>query len=870
MRRKLPARLFAYLATAFLLIAPAWADEASAPLLYLAAGYSFDPVAETPVLDPSLLAPELGAEEAGYYLVQFGGPVGETERASLSAAAAIVSYVPDFAFLVKASPRAIEAVRLQPAFRWAGRWESAFKVSPTIGKTEFRDRERRKDPLLTLRVRVFEDLGGTAARIAAMGGEILESVDDPYQKLLVVHADRSLLASFASVEDVWWIEELPEYYLMNNSTKWVVQSNASAVTPVWDRGIHGEGEIVFLMDSGIDYNSCWFRTAGSAAPGPSHRKVISCQAYGGGVLYDACDPGHGTHVCGTLAGDQSYINPGNYNYNGMAYAAKLGMQDVQDADSWTCTTGGVSPPTALTGAYTDAYNAGARIHSNSWGGSENSYDAYCVNVDAFMSDHHDFLLLFAAGNAGSGASTVGYPGTAKNCITVGATRQAPNQETIAGYSSRGPAFDTRIKPTVSAPGGESGYAFIFSADNNTGNPPSNTCAAQGDPFQGTSMATPAVAGTAALARQYFREGWYPGGTAGSGPAILPTAALIKAVILNSGTDMGTADIPNNNEGWGRVKLDDALYFAGDARELRIVEEGTALSTGQYEEHAFDVEAGQSLEVVLVWTDKAAAQGAGVAIVNDLDLTVTGPSGSFNGNVFSGGASVTGGTADRRNVEEAVRIAAPAAGTYTVRVTGYNVPSGPQNFALALTGAFQDVEPIDPDLSTVEANDDVMLRPDGLGDSTLTIKVTVRNGNGDPVSGIPAGDVEVDLVGTSLNGQSMRFCASGTNALHLVSQAATNGSGEAMFYVANAGGCADIAVTATVESMALTAGDVATMRSPDMNGSGSVNFQDTMLYAAMLYAGTGYCGNLNGSADGVVNFSDTVKYVQALMVGASCP
>jgi hypothetical protein len=840
-------------------------------LLYLAAGYSFDPLVGAPSLDQGLRAPELSAGEKGTFIVQFSGPVGDSEKAALATAGAlVVSYVPDFAFLVRGEARAVDAARLLPGVRWTGRWESAYKISPTIGTLEFRGLERREDPLLTLRVRVFEDLDGTSVRIRALGGEILEVVDDPYQKLLLVHADRALPATIASIEDVWWIEELPEYFLMNSTTKWVVQSNVSPQTPIWDHGLHGEGETVFLMDSGIDYNSCWFRDAGSAPPGPTHRKVISCQAYGGGVLYDACDPGHGTHVCGTLAGDQSFINPGNYSYNGMAYAAKLGMQDVQTNDEWTCQTGGVEPPAALTGAYNDAYTSGARIHSNSWGGSSNTYDVYCVNVDAFMSDHHDFLVLFAAGNAGSGASTVGYPGTAKNCLTIGATRQAPNQETIASYSSRGPAFDTRFKPTVCAPGGEAGYAFIFSADNSPNNPPASTCAVQGDPFQGTSMATPAVAGTAALARQYFREGWYPGGYAGSGPALSPTAALIKAVILNSGTDMGTADIPNNNEGWGRVKLDDALYFPGDARELRIVDEATALSTGQYAEFPFDVEAGQALEIVLVWTDKAAAQGAGVAIVNDLDLRVTGPSGTFLGNVFSGGSSVGGGNADRRNVEEVVRVAAPVAGTYTVRVSGYNVPSGPQNFALALTGAFQDAEPIDPDLSTVTAGDDLMLRPDGFGDSTFTITVTVLGGSGDPVPGLPAGDVTVDLVGTSLNGQDMIFCTSGTNLLHLVSTQPTNGSGQVSFTVATVGGCGDVAVAATVQGIPLTNGDVATVRSPDMNGDGNTNFQDTMLYAIQLNAGTGYCGNLNGGADGVVNFQDTIKYVQALVAPAMCP
>ncbi|RPJ42142.1 MAG: hypothetical protein EHM19_10865, partial [Candidatus Latescibacterota bacterium] len=177
---------------------------------------------------------------------------------------------------------------------------------------------------------------------------------------------------------------------------------------------------------------------------------------------------------------------------------------------------------------------------------------------------------------------------------------------------------------------------------------------------------------------------------------------------------------------------------------------------------------------------------------------------------------------------------------------------------------------DPILSTVEVNDDVMLRPDGLGDSTLVIKVAVRKTTGNPMAGIPAGDVVVDLIGTSSIGESVRFCASGTNTLQRASAQATNGAGEVLFYVTNVGGCGEVTVSATVQGIPLAAGDVATVRSPDLNGSGSVNFQDTMLYAVLLNAGTGYCGNLNGGADGAVNFADTVKYVQALAAGASCP
>jgi hypothetical protein len=153
--------------------------------------------------------------------------------------------------------------------------------------------------------------------------------------------------------------------------------------------------------------------------------------------------------------------------------------------------------------------------------------------------------------------------------------------------------------------------------------------------------------------------------------------------------MATSDIPNNNEGWGRVLLNDALYFDGDAVELRIEDEGTGVANGGSESYTFDVDSSTvPLEVTLVWTDYPATSGAGVALINNLDLTVSTPGGvDYKGNVFSGGVSTLGGSYDIRNVEEVVRILTPAPGAYTVRVDGTNVPHAPQPFALAATGAF---------------------------------------------------------------------------------------------------------------------------------------------------------------------------------------
>jgi hypothetical protein len=138
-----------------------------------------------------------------------------------------------------------------------------------------------------------------------------------------------------------------------------------------------------------------------------------------------------------------------------------------------------------------------------------------------------------------------------------------------------------------------------------------------------------------------------------------------------------------------VLLENALFFTGQTRKLWAKDNATPFNTGSTNEDrtfTFSVTAGESLKATLAWTDFPSTPAANPNLNNDLDLIVTGPTGTvWRGNVFSGGASTTGGTADRRNTLEQVLLASPAAGVYTVTVRSFNVPNGPQPFALVLTG-----------------------------------------------------------------------------------------------------------------------------------------------------------------------------------------
>jgi hypothetical protein len=413
---------------------------------------------------------------------------------------------------------------------------------------------------------------------------------------------------------------------------------------------------------------------------PTHRKIIGYRLpTGSGAAFgdNASGSWHGTHTAGTICGDDSYVG-GGQPYDGMPPKAKMYFMDIGASN------GSLSIPADLTYLYNVPYagNTGgaARISSHSWGNTSGggSYTSYCQTTDQFMWNYKDFLICYAAGNSGPGAQTVMPPGTSKDIVTCGAVGNSNGATIVALFSSRGPCLDTRIKPTITAPGA-SLKSSVGAANNYYSY------------MQGTSMATPCIAGTAALVRNYFAKGFYPTGDSVPGNVWgYISAALVKACLINgaSPTIQGST-IPDNNTGWGRVLLDDVLYFANDVRKLAVWDDTTGVSTGQYREYQVTVNnQSEPLKITVVWTDYAATAGANPTIVNNLDLLVTGPnSTTYHGNQYTNGeATPNPSVYDNRNVEENVRRNIPEFGTWTIRVTGTSVPQGPrQAFAVVVSG-----------------------------------------------------------------------------------------------------------------------------------------------------------------------------------------
>jgi len=472
-------------------------------------------------------------------------------------------------------------------------------------------------------------------------------------------------------------------------------------------------------------------------------------------------------------------------------------------------------PDDLTDLFQQAYDVGARVHSNSWGSSvAGDYTADSATVDLFTWSNPDMLITTSAGNAGIDANangvvdddSIGSPATAKNVLTVGASENdrsgdwacdsglsytnpntgtscssqggmndlftwseawpgdfpaeplasdpsAGDAEQMAAFSSRGPTDDGRIKPDVVAPGTWvlSGYSSLYQEGyGDPANPQNGAFQYDGWGFPvnddykymgGTSMSNPLVAGAAVVVRDYYEKAFGHNASAALVKASLINSAVDLADENNDGADDNDYPIPNMHEGWGRVDVGAAVD--GTAQ---WIDDPTGVSTSGSSVHQFTLAAGSAFKVSLVWSDFPSDEAAAINLVNDLDLVVTAPNGStFIGNNFSGGWTSPGAAgADRLNNVENVYVASAGAGTWTVTVSGFNVPFGPQPFALVVDGQFDGAPPVDNPPS-------VTLTAPAAG-ATVSGLVTVTANASDDI-GVAEVEFSVDgaVIGTDTDG-----------------------------------------------------------------------------------------------------------------------
>lgn len=697
-------------------------DARAATVISLKSGV-IDTSRPEPALPEALRARPAEPTADEVVLVKFPGPVTARQVQALRAASLqVYTYLPYYSYLVK-MPAGVRTKSLLSGLgaSWSGPYHPAYKISPEIAAVGSESSEAGEiakalggRAVLPVMIHVLPDadLSEVMRTMKDLGVKgIVGSRSDAHfsrVRLLLSPAEIAALREpLAAMRDVFWIDLEGRKALRNDTTIWVGQSGLTGgqTTPIFSQGIFGEGQVVGIIDTGIDADMCFFRdTARSLPPtnlcnggtvvDTAQRKVLavdfltSSECAGGIATGEWDTQGHGTHVAGTVAGDNFAHLLTHDAADGMAPGAKLVIQDAGFLTDNCGDLPGIGCPVVdLKPIFLQAYTQGARLHTNSWGDNENAavqnnYTAASQDADQVMWDHKDFLIFYAAGNSGPGTGSVGSPSTNKNGVSVGATLRGTSADSMASFSSCGPAADGRIKPDITVPGSN---IVSAGADRSI---TSNNCGTA--TLSGTSMASPGATGLTALIRQYFVDGWYPTGAKNSVNGFTPSAALLKATLVNSAVNMaGTTAIPANCQGWGRVLLENALFFTGQTRKLSVKDTATPFATGSTNEDrtfTYTVTAGESFKATLAWTDFPSTPAASVNLNNDLDLIVTGPTGTvWKGNVFSGGVSATGGVADRKNPLEQVLLAAPAAGVYTVTVRSFNVPNGPQPFALVVTG-----------------------------------------------------------------------------------------------------------------------------------------------------------------------------------------
>ena len=666
------------------------------------------------------------------HLVQFAGPVKPEWHAALAATGAeIVTYIPHNTYLVYGDEESLGRVRGLGTFvQWEGPFAAEDRIHPLARRA------------------------GAVGRLSVPGGDLyaVQLVADPatndatskvldtlrvgpvrsrfrvleYENV-ILPLDPAQLATLAERPDVVSIQPYVVPRMRDEKQGQIVAGALSA------GALTGPGYLSFLSAKG--FTQAQFTASGFAVDvtdsgiddgttAPNHFGLYANGIFGGAsrVVYNrlegllpggtiqGCD-GHGTINAHIIAG---YSNLTGFPFEDAdGYKYGLGIAPFVKVGSSVIFSPNFTFPN-YPNLQSRAYRDGARISSNSWGSAVNgAYSVDSQTFDALVRDaqpagsavpaagNQEMVIVFAAGNDGPAASSVGSPGTAKNVLTAGASENvraiggadqcglddlgADSVGDIASFSSRGPTTDGRRKPDLVAPGthvtggvfqtdtpGATGQASsCFDATGVCGGTTIDGFFPAGQQFytasSGTSHSTPAIAGGAALLRQYFVNHGLSA----------PSPAMTKAFLMGSaryltGVDAGDT-LPSNAQGMGLLDL--GLAFDGATRILRDqVAADMFTATGQTRTFSGTVpDPSQPYRVTLAWTD-APGSTTGNAFRNDLDLTVRVGGVTYRGNVFAGALSVAGGSADVRNNVESVFLPAGTSGSFTVTVTAANINS----------------------------------------------------------------------------------------------------------------------------------------------------------------------------------------------------
>lgn len=353
--------------------------------------------------------------------------------------------------------------------------------------------------------------GPVAQRAEDAGAETVWTYDliDAFAATVAAE-DRERLQRVPGVDTVWPSTEV--HTMLNNSVKDVQATSA------WNESITGSNVSVAILDTGIDRTDPAFQGA-----------ISACVSTVDGVVLPECSDshGHGTHVAGIAASRHD-------DYTGVAHGADVAAVRVLHA-AGSGTTADVIAGLEWVAENADATDPPIRVASLSLGTTSEE----CGDGSSPVAEAADALVAegvnvtVAAGNSGHEECTVNGLAAAENVTTVGAVDDKntpdPMDDTLAEFSSGGPTEDGRLKPELVAPGVKIWSPYLGPTIAN---------------LDGTSMATPHVAGTVAMLAE-------------EEPGMTPAEVKDRLTSTTTAPD-NASDLPNNDWGHGLLDASSAL------------------------------------------------------------------------------------------------------------------------------------------------------------------------------------------------------------------------------------------------------------------------------------------------------------------------
>jgi subtilase family protein len=629
------------------------------------------------------------------HLVQMVGPVKQEWFDELQSIGEVVSYIPNNAYLVRLGAAGLERVndiKLAGGYiQWSGDYKPAYKIAPQISM------DSAQEVFATVQLVSSNHTDADIQAVALASSESItgEPVSFLSYTNVRVKASPAQLIEIARMSNVVWIEPFTVPQLFDERQGLIVAGGfvGNQLTRpgylAWlkTKGITTTPDfLVDVADSGIDkgildpevLHKDFLNSAGLA------RVIYSRLESFGGIDGTTNDTGgHGTINAAIVGGyntGAAFPNTDSEGYSfglGVHPFVKLGVTKIFNPD--------FTNPN-LTTMIDAMHRDGVRISSNSWGAYSNDYSTDSQLYDSLVRDarrgvagNQEMTVIFASGNKGQ--NNLSTPGTAKNVITVGASENmrggmdgcqidsngADDIGSIIEFSSGGRSTDGRIKPDIVAPGthiqGAASQDQFYRGEGVCG--PKNYPAGQSlyTWSSGTSHSTPAVAGAAAVVRQFFQQSvGHP-----------PSPAMVKAFLTNSANymagNLAGGNLPGTSQGWGLVNLGRAL---DDSPRMMVDQDQVLSNTGQVITVRGRVsDPTKPFRITLAWTD-APGTPAAAAVVNNLDLQVDVGGRTYYGNRFNGETSVEGGPADNLNNVESVYAPSGVTGEFVVRVVAANI------------------------------------------------------------------------------------------------------------------------------------------------------------------------------------------------------